>query len=130
MTLKIKDKKKFGRNCILDNFITRKSELLGPFVDKGSGSGIFSDRDPDPGDPKRPDPDPQHWFYVICSLRCTPSLHRLRSKYARFRDYFNCFNYILFSLVHRNLDTMPYLRNNFGHMIKLSPYIYTNCTRI
>ena len=26
-------------------------------MDKGSGSGIF----PDPGDPKRPDPDPQHW---------------------------------------------------------------------
>ena len=24
----------------------------------GSGSGIF----PDPGDLKRPDPDPQHWF--------------------------------------------------------------------
>ena len=30
-------------------------------MDKGSGSGIFPD--PDPGDPKRPDsdPDPQHW---------------------------------------------------------------------
>ena len=27
-------------------------------MDKGSGSGIF--QDPDPGDPKRPDPDPQH----------------------------------------------------------------------
>ena len=26
MTLKIKDKKLFGRNCILDNFITRKFE--------------------------------------------------------------------------------------------------------
>ena len=46
-TLKIIDKKLFGRNRILDNFITRKFE---------SGSDIF----PDPGDPKRPDPDPQH----------------------------------------------------------------------
>ena len=25
-------------------------------MDKGSGSGIFSDPDPDPGDQKRPDP--------------------------------------------------------------------------
>ena len=61
MTLKIKDKKLFGRNCNLDNFTWR--EILNfrvLFVDKGSrsGSGIF----PDPGDPKRPDPDrPQHW---------------------------------------------------------------------
>ena len=30
----------------------------GIFVVKGSGSGIFPD--PDSGDPKRPDPDPQH----------------------------------------------------------------------
>ena len=29
-------------------------------MDKGSGSGIFPDSDP--GDPKRPDPDPQHCF--------------------------------------------------------------------
>ena len=31
-------------------------------MDKGFGSGIFLD--PDPGDPKRPDadPDPQHWL--------------------------------------------------------------------
>ena len=42
-------------------------------MDKGSGSGIFPD--PDPGDPKRPDPDPQH-----CFLRCeifTTYLRRL-----------------------------------------------------
>ena len=31
--------------------------LRGLFVNKGS---VFSD--PDPSDPKRPDPDPQHWF--------------------------------------------------------------------
>ena len=29
-------------------------------MDKGCGSGIFPD--PDPGDSKRQDPDPQHWF--------------------------------------------------------------------
>ena len=38
MTLKIKGKQLFGRNCILDNFITRKFEWS-IFVDKGSGSG-------------------------------------------------------------------------------------------
>ena len=61
MTLKIEDKQSFGRNCILDNFIWRENlTYMGLFVDKGSGSGIF----PDPGDPKRPGPDPvpQHWF--------------------------------------------------------------------
>ena len=44
--------------------ITKKLELQGLFVDKGSGSGsgIFPDSDPDPGDPKRPDQDPQHWL--------------------------------------------------------------------
>ena len=47
MTLKIKDKKLFERNCILDNFITRKFELHGVFL---------WIKDPDPGDPKRPDP--------------------------------------------------------------------------
>ena len=31
MTLKIKDKKLFKRNCILDNYITRKFELQGSF---------------------------------------------------------------------------------------------------
>ena len=64
MIPKIKIKNFFGQNCILDNFITRKFELHGFFVDKGSRSrsGIFPD--PDPGDPKRPDPDPdpQHCF--------------------------------------------------------------------
>ena len=48
MTLKIKDKKLFGRNCILDSFITRKFEFHGVFL------CIFPD--PDPGDPKSPDP--------------------------------------------------------------------------
>ena len=31
-------------------------------MDKGSGSGFCVFPDPDPGNPKRPDPDPQHWF--------------------------------------------------------------------
>ena len=59
MTLKIKDKKVFGRNCILEIFIKPENwNYRCLFVDKGSGSGsgIFQD----PGDPKRPDPDPQH----------------------------------------------------------------------
>ena len=63
ITLKIKDKKLFGRNCILNNLI--KSENLnyrGLFVAKGSGSGYGIFPDPDPGDPNRPDPDPQHWL--------------------------------------------------------------------
>ena len=51
MTLKIKDKKLFGRTCLLDNFISRENlNYRGLFVYKGSGSGIFPD----------PDPDPQH----------------------------------------------------------------------
>ena len=63
MTLKIKDKKLFGRNGILDNFIQRENlNYRGLFEDKGSGSGIFLDPDPDPDDPKIPDPDPQHWY--------------------------------------------------------------------
>ena len=49
MTLKIKDKKLFRKF-----YLTRKFELQVFFVNKGSGSGIFPD--PDPGDPKRPDP--------------------------------------------------------------------------
>ena len=54
MILKIKDKNLLGRNCILDNFITRKFEVdtWDLFEDKGSGYGIF----PDPSDPKRQDP--------------------------------------------------------------------------
>ena len=56
MTLKIKEKQFFGRNCILDNVITRKLNKMGSFVAKGSGSGIFPEPDPKPGDPKRPDP--------------------------------------------------------------------------
>ena len=62
MILKIKDKKLFGRNCILDNFITRKFDLQGVFL-------WLQDPDPDPvfsrirvtqKDRIRPDPDPQH----------------------------------------------------------------------
>ena len=49
MTLKFKDKKLFRRNCILDNFKTRKFNLYGVFL-------WIKDPDPDPGDPKRPDP--------------------------------------------------------------------------
>ena len=45
----------FWQNCILDNFLQRENlNYKGLFVDKGSGSSIFPD--PDPGDPKRPDP--------------------------------------------------------------------------
>ena len=57
MGLKIKDKK-----CILTKLyfkqlnITRKFELKGSFVYKGSGSGYGIFPDPDPGNPKRPDP--------------------------------------------------------------------------
>ena len=40
MTLKIKDTKLFGRNCILDNDIKRENlNYKCLFVDKGSGSG-------------------------------------------------------------------------------------------
>ena len=53
MPLKSKVKKLFGRNCILDNFITRK------FVDKGSGFSIFRVTQIDW---IRPDPDPQHSY--------------------------------------------------------------------
>ena len=42
-----KDKKVFGRNCILYSFITRKFEQHGVFL---------WIKDPNPGDPKRPDP--------------------------------------------------------------------------
>ena len=46
MTLRIKD------NTVFRQFVlTRKFELQGYFVDKGSGSGIFPD--PDPSDPKK-----------------------------------------------------------------------------
>ena len=59
MTLKIKDKKIILTKLYFRQFyITRKLELQGFFVNKGSGSGIFPD--PDLGDLKRPDPDPQH----------------------------------------------------------------------
>ena len=52
MTLKIKVKKLFGRNCILDNFIERENlNWSGLFLDIGSGFGIFPD--PDPGDSER-----------------------------------------------------------------------------
>ena len=75
MTLKIKDtkllchlksksKKLFGRNCVLDNFITRKFEKHGVFLWIKDPDPVFSririrvtkkDRiRPDP------DPDPQH----------------------------------------------------------------------
>ena len=54
MTLKIKGKKLYGRNCLLDKFIWRENlKYSGLFVDKRSGAGIFSD--PDPDDSKRPD---------------------------------------------------------------------------
>ena len=73
MTHKIKDKKLFGRNCNLDNFIWRENlNYSGLFVDKGFGSGIF----PDPGDPKRPDPSGSGSGSATL-LKCTLSLHLL-----------------------------------------------------
>ena len=57
MTLKIKDKTIIWTKFYFKQFYkTRKFELQGSFVDKGSGSGIFPNPDSDPGDPKRPDP--------------------------------------------------------------------------
>ena len=67
MTLKIRDKKLFWRNCYLDNLYNEKIRNTRIFLwikdlDPDSGSGIFPD--PDPGDPKRPDPNPQHWYQL------------------------------------------------------------------
>ena len=42
-------------------------------VDKGSGSSIFTD--PDPGDPKRLDLDPQHWFLHGHFPKCHHSIY-------------------------------------------------------
>ena len=60
MTLKIKDKKKFGRNCIEDNIVNKKICIEGV---------CLLVKDPDPfftgygsGGPKRP--DPQHFISV------------------------------------------------------------------
>ena len=64
MTLYIKDKNYFDETVfqkILYNEKVSQNDK-GLFVDKGSGSGIFPDPNPDPGDPKRPDPQ-------NCSLR-------------------------------------------------------------
>ena len=57
----------------------RKSELQGSFVDKGSGSGIFPDLDP--VDPKRPDPDPQHWLFECASKICYSKIVKGRKGY-------------------------------------------------
>ena len=54
MTLKIKDKFYFDETVFQTILYNKKFEFQGFFVNKGSGSGIFPD--PDPGDPKRPDP--------------------------------------------------------------------------
>ena len=70
---KLKSKKLYFRQY----YVTRKVNLQGDclvFVHKGSGSGFF----PDPGDPKRPDPDPQHWYccmYDSLSLLCSRHGH-------------------------------------------------------
>ena len=59
--LKIKDKKNILTKLLFRQmYITRKFELQGCFVVKGSGSGSGILPDPDSGDPKRPEPDPQH----------------------------------------------------------------------
>ena len=50
--LKIKDKHYFDETTLLYNEKIRITWVF--FVDKGSGCGIFPD--PDPGDPKRPNP--------------------------------------------------------------------------
>ena len=71
MTLKIKDKKLFGRNCILDNFITRKFELHEVFLWIKDPDPVFSlSRFRIRITPKdRIRPDPQHLFEVDLNKR-------------------------------------------------------------
>ena len=58
MTLKIKREKNYLTKLYFRQFYTITDGKIRitarSFVDKGSGSGIFPN--PDPGDPKRPDP--------------------------------------------------------------------------
>ena len=67
MLLKIKDKKLFGQNCILDNFITRKFEQHGVFLWIKDPDPVFSQNRIRIRVTKKdrirldPDPDPQHW---------------------------------------------------------------------
>ena len=57
MTLKIKDKNYFDETVFQTTLYNEKIRISGGlFVNKGSGAVIFPD--PHPGDPKRPDPDP------------------------------------------------------------------------
>ena len=55
MTLKIKGKNIIWTKLYFRQFMSRENlNYRSLFVYKGTGSGIFPD--PDPGDPKRPDP--------------------------------------------------------------------------
>ena len=67
MTRKINDKKLFGRNCILDNFITRKFELHGVllWIKDPDPDSLFSRIRVTQKDRIRPDSDPKHCFYVF-----------------------------------------------------------------
>ena len=53
-------------------YITRKLYYIGLVVDKVSGSGIFSDPDPDLGDPKRPDPTGSEPATLLKMNPCSP----------------------------------------------------------
>ena len=73
----IKDKKNILTKLYFIHFyITRKFELQGSFVDKVSGSSIFPDPYPAPGDPKRPD---RGKFLFSTSIH-PPSTHWILNK--------------------------------------------------
>ena len=58
MTLHQIKKNYFDKTVFQTILYNKKIIIIGIFfLDKGSGSGIFPG--PDPGDPKRPDPDPK-----------------------------------------------------------------------
>ena len=62
-------------------------------MDKGSGSGIFPNSDPDPGDPKNP--DPRHWFNRIPDF----SFNSLIAVYITFLGFYFSKNVLSFVFV-------------------------------
>ena len=60
MTFKIKFKKLFGRNCILDNFISRENLN-------------YRGLDPDLGDPNRPDPTGSGSATLVIIIKLSPA---------------------------------------------------------